>query len=294
MKNRIFVPLVALFVIIMITNMPSSHAESVTISIPSGTSSPGCEETNECYIPNNITIHPGDTVVWTNDDSAAHTVTSGTAEDGPDGKFDSSLFPAGETYSTTLQDLGEYPYFCMVHPWMTGNVFVTVGGGVEVDLQTITVGEGDPDKTTVTSLSNDGKVRVEITSTNPEKGTSMSLSTSFRNFNGGGLIKHVNYDIMATQNGKNILSDLDVHEHDGTGNHMTSILESDSPVEFTIIINGIGLPDEKNNWTGPKGETVTFKIVPEFGTIAVLILSVAIITAIIFTARTKLAIPKFP
>ncbi len=175
---------------------------------------------------------------------------------------------------------------------MTGNVFVTVGGGVEVDLQTITVGEGDPDKTTVSSMSADGKVRVEITATNPEEGRNMSISTSFRDFSGGGLIKHVNYDIMAKQNGKNILSDIKVHEHDGTGTHMTSTLESDAPVEFTVIINGFGLPNEENNWTGPKGETVTFKIVPEFGTIAVLILTLAIITTITFTARSKLAIPK--
>jgi plastocyanin len=97
---------------------------SGTISIPSGVSVPGCEETNECFIPSEVTVKVGDTVTWSNDDSAAHTVTSGTPTDGPDGIFDSSLFMAGTTFSYTFDKAGEYNYFCMVHPWMTGKVNV--------------------------------------------------------------------------------------------------------------------------------------------------------------------------
>jgi plastocyanin len=97
---------------------------SGTISVPSGSSVPGCEETNECFIPAEVTINVGDTVTWSNDDSAAHTVTSGNPTDGPDGNFDSSLFMAGTTFSYTFDKVGEYNYFCMVHPWMTGKVNV--------------------------------------------------------------------------------------------------------------------------------------------------------------------------
>ena len=95
-----------------------------TISVPSGSSTPGCEEVNECYIPAEVTVNVGDTVTWSNDDSAAHTVTSGTPTGGPDGTFDSSLFMAGTTFSHTFENAGEYNYFCMVHPWMTGKVQV--------------------------------------------------------------------------------------------------------------------------------------------------------------------------
>lgn len=95
-----------------------------TISVSPGSSVPGCEETNECYIPADVTINVGDTITWTNDDTAAHTVTSGTPTGGPDGNFDSSLFMSGATFSHTFDSSGEYPYFCMVHPWMTGNVQV--------------------------------------------------------------------------------------------------------------------------------------------------------------------------
>jgi plastocyanin len=34
------------------------------------------------------------------------------------------LFMSGGTYSVTLDTAGEYPYFCMVHPWMIGNISV--------------------------------------------------------------------------------------------------------------------------------------------------------------------------
>ncbi len=96
-----------------------------TVSLPEGSGVPGCEENNMCYIPADISISVGDTVTWSNDDTAAHTVTSGLASEGPDGNFDSSLFMAGTTYEHTFDAAGEYPYFCMVHPWMTGTVTVS-------------------------------------------------------------------------------------------------------------------------------------------------------------------------
>jgi len=96
----------------------------VDVLLPEGSSVPGCEDTDECYIPSNIRVDRGDTVTWYNGDSAAHTVTSGTAADGPDGIFDSNLFMAGDTYSWFAGATGEYPYFCMVHPWMIGVVNV--------------------------------------------------------------------------------------------------------------------------------------------------------------------------
>ncbi|MCV0410522.1 plastocyanin/azurin family copper-binding protein [Nitrosopumilus sp.] len=103
---------------------PEPVAYDGVISIPDGSSVPGCEETYECYIPYHVTVSAGDEITWSNDDSAAHTVTSGTPSDGPDGNFDSSLFMAGNTFSVTLDEAGEYPYFCMVHPWMVGIVTV--------------------------------------------------------------------------------------------------------------------------------------------------------------------------
>jgi plastocyanin len=97
---------------------------SADVSIPTGSSVPGCEETSECYIPAEVTVGVGGTVTWSNDDTAAHTVTSGTPTDGPDGAFDSSIIMAGASFENTFDEAGEYDYFCIVHPWMTGKVNV--------------------------------------------------------------------------------------------------------------------------------------------------------------------------
>jgi len=96
------------------------------VSNPLGSSVPGCEETDEgCFIPSTITIDVGGEVTWVNDDGAAHTVTSGVLTDGgPDGLFDSGLFAPGDEFSVTFWAKGEYPYFCLVHPWMEGLVIV--------------------------------------------------------------------------------------------------------------------------------------------------------------------------
>jgi len=102
----------------------STEPQTHHVEIPVGTSVPGCEETNSCWSPADITINAGDTVHWMNVDTAAHTVTGGSPADGPSGVFDSSLVMADATYEFTFDDTGSYDYFCMVHPWMTGTVTV--------------------------------------------------------------------------------------------------------------------------------------------------------------------------
>jgi len=98
--------------------------EIIEVDIPEGSGIPGCEETNECYIPYEIVVVVGGQVIWNNVDTAAHTVTSGNPADGADGKFDSSIFMSGATFSNTFDEVGEYEYFCVVHPWMNGIVQV--------------------------------------------------------------------------------------------------------------------------------------------------------------------------
>jgi len=109
---------------LVILFLPQAYAASVTVSVPEGSGVPGCEDTDECWFPSVVNVNIGDTVTWSNDDTAAHTVTSGTAADGPDGNFDSSLFMAGTTFSWTADKAGTFPYVCMVHPWMEGAVIV--------------------------------------------------------------------------------------------------------------------------------------------------------------------------
>ena len=90
-----------------------------------GSAIPGCEETNDCFVPSTVTINVGGEVVWKNVDRTYHSATSGIIRDGgPDGVFDSGLFPPGTEFSHTFDAPGEYPYYCIVHPWMRGLVIV--------------------------------------------------------------------------------------------------------------------------------------------------------------------------
>jgi plastocyanin len=114
--------------------------KTVDVSIPQGVSSPGCETTSTCYSPDSIEIQVDDTVMWTNTDTAAHTVTSGK-DATPDGVFDSSLFMSGNTFEFTFDKAGTYPYFCMVHPWMSGEIIVHEKFN---ELHNIAVGEPNP------------------------------------------------------------------------------------------------------------------------------------------------------
>ncbi|RMF31648.1 MAG: copper-binding protein [Candidatus Nitrosothermus koennekii] len=92
----------------------------VEITIPEGASIQG----NIPYLPQEITVKQGVLLVWINNDTIAHTVTSGSGFDDPDfGKlFDSSLINPGEEFvlNTNELDLGTYAYFCTLHPFMVG------------------------------------------------------------------------------------------------------------------------------------------------------------------------------
>jgi len=74
--------------------------------------------------PEVLTVEVGDKVRWENNDSAAHTVTSGTPSDGPNGVFDSNFVMSGNNFELAFNKKGTYNYFCMVHPWKTGKIIV--------------------------------------------------------------------------------------------------------------------------------------------------------------------------
>lgn len=95
-------------------------AAPVSASIVSGASALA----DNAFNPNPLEINIGDTVTWTNNDSALHTVTSGNAISGPDGTFNSSFLAPHATYSFTFNSEGEFSYYCQLHPAMVGLVDV--------------------------------------------------------------------------------------------------------------------------------------------------------------------------
>jgi hypothetical protein len=96
----------------------------ITIVPASGSGSSGCESLTEgCYIPKEATVAIGGKVIFSNTDVVTHTFTASTA-DGTSGLFDSSLVIAGGSYEWMPTTTGEFPYYCMVHPWMIGVIVV--------------------------------------------------------------------------------------------------------------------------------------------------------------------------
>jgi predicted secreted protein with PEFG-CTERM motif len=268
----------------------ADHTE-VTIETAPGSGAPGCEETAEgCYIPSTATVDVGGVVIFSNTDSAAHTFTSGdpTMPDTVQVLFDSGLAMAGSTFEWSPTEAGEVPYFCMVHPWMQGLIIVQEAGGEHDDDH----GDDHMDdaghlmtEASATGMMSDG-TKVSIWTTEPMAGEMMEIHVEFEDS------EHVNHDISVTQNGESVLDDMEAHHHDGSGMHTTAPLSSADPVDITITFQGYGnVPMEQR--TGPIGEKVVFSnVVPEFGTIAMMILAVAIISIVAVTAKSRV-VPRF-
>jgi plastocyanin len=73
---------------------------------------------NFSFGPGTLTVPVGTTVTWTNRDDIPHTVVS------TDKVFKSKVLDTDEKFSFTFAKAGTYPYFCSIHPKMTGSVVV--------------------------------------------------------------------------------------------------------------------------------------------------------------------------
>ena len=73
---------------------------------------------NFSFGPTELTVPVGTTVTWTNRDDIPHTVVS------TDKVFKSKVLDTDEKFSFTFSKAGTYPYFCSIHPKMTGKVVV--------------------------------------------------------------------------------------------------------------------------------------------------------------------------
>ena len=92
-----------------------------TITIPVKAARPACGPHPECYIPSYYVAKVDEPVIWLNEDSAFHSVTSGSYEE-PTDLFDSGHMDPYGIFTYTFEEPGMYPYFCTLRPWMAGNV----------------------------------------------------------------------------------------------------------------------------------------------------------------------------
>ena len=284
MNTVLLSSLVVLFAIAsMVAIAPEAFAmhHMQTVTNAPGSSTPGCEDTADgCFIPSPVTIPMGGTVTWENNDTAAHTATGGSATEGPSGVFDSSLIMAGSSFSHTFEDAGTFDYFCMVHPWMVGAVMVS-------SEET----HGDMEEM-------EGVKEMGHSDDHAAKGIE-NLSDQFTTTLTSGVIHHIggNTDdatllvhlFGANDDGKleiTLNSDIITPFDDGS----YFVLVDGQEVEFMQMSNTLHIEYSAG---AEKIEIVGSHVVPEFGTIAMIVLAVAIVSIIVLTTKTRATlIPK--
>jgi predicted secreted protein with PEFG-CTERM motif len=136
------------------------------------------------------------------------------------------------------------------------------------------------------TVSSDGSVWIFVTYTTPVEREHMTVNVRFTDKNGQE-ITDVNYDILVSQNDQIILDETMVNHQRGIGDHLTKELPSNDNISIKITLQGIGTVAP---FTGPQGESIHVNVVPEFGTIVMMILVVSIISIIGITAKSKLMI----
>src|SRR5215217_7085812 len=108
--------LAALSLVALVLFAPTAGAQGKTMTV---------NIKNFAFNPPNVTVAPGTTVTWVNNDQTAHTAT---ATD-PAGAFDSGTLQPGQSYSFTFDKPGTYAYHCNIHPDMTATVTVSGASG---------------------------------------------------------------------------------------------------------------------------------------------------------------------
>jgi plastocyanin len=92
--------------------------KSVIASAQEKTATAEVKIDNFSFGPSDVTVAAGTTVTWVNRDDIPHTVVS------TDKVFKSKVLDTDEKFSFTFSKPGTYPYFCSIHPKMTGKVIV--------------------------------------------------------------------------------------------------------------------------------------------------------------------------
>ena len=276
--------LLTVFSIIAITPLAFADHPKIDINMVVGSSTPGCETNNMCYMPYNAALGIGGEAVWHNVDTMAHTVTSGTISDDDVGAiFDSKLVAQGGMFSYKFEEAGTYDYFCMVHPWMTGIVTVSAEHEEMEEMGHDEMG---------------GMEGMEHSDEHAASGVE-DLSDQFTVTSTSGVIHHIagNSDddtlvvhlFGADDDGElKITLNRDIITPFDDGSYF--VLINSEEVEFEQMGNTLHIDYVAGT---EKIEIVGSHVVPEFGTIAMIVLAVAIISIIVITAKTKTSlIPK--
>ena len=283
MKTKAICSFFVLFAIVagIGATTPAAFAEVTIETADNDLAVPGCLDTEVgCFTPNTTTVDVGDVVIMTNTDSMGiHTFTSGTVDGfapSPDGIFDSGmLMKPGDSFEYTTDTVGEFPYYCSLHVWMQGVLIVQEA--VDEEAEAMATAEAE--------AIAEAEVVLMVTITESAMGDGTHIYLEFSEI-------HVNYEMIGMQNDEEIFT-IPGHAMEMTSDHhIDAVGTPESPLDIKIVSLGIGPPDTEDDWTGPTGTIDTIQIVPEFGTIAMMVLAVAIISIVAVTAKSRV-IPRF-
>lgn len=266
-KIAVAVGLAAVLAVILapVSTPTPAFAAEVAVDITEDAST----KTNNAYSPNPVEINVGDTVIWTNQDAAAHSATSG--EDAtPTGLFgdpsaSGSVLIRGKSQSFTFIEAGEYPYYCFLHPNMVGTVVVVVasaaGGGN---------GGASQEFTTTATI---GGNNYEIT------GVSATATATAATINPGQKSVQIAFDGSGQ---------VELTLPKSMIGNINAVMAGDGEVEYTPTDNG---DSTTIAFAVPEGATsvdiMAGYVVPEFPVAAILILAASLVAIVGYTRFAK-------
>jgi plastocyanin len=103
-----FVLILAAGAILIGPSVPAARAAETEVTVD-----------NFSFHPDKLTVKSGTTIVFRNRDDIPHTIASAG------GAFHSGALDTDDTFSFTFETPGAFPYFCSLHPKMTGEIVVT-------------------------------------------------------------------------------------------------------------------------------------------------------------------------
>lgn len=275
--NNLFVFLSIAFLFLIPASVEIFAQTEYEITIPSGASDPNApffwSEKTTGVTTGEITIYPGDSVTWKNADTAFHTITSVSAsniETGDfevDGVFDSGFFTAGKSYTRQFNEQGDFYYFCTIHPYMNGVVHVTKNPGSVQTIDRVASGFTDDGLGFKIKYILDTNLQNAVHVNPDEKTLTFTISGDTENEQ---LVIILPPELM--ENPNTVWVDGEMFDFE--------IEETNTGSKLIIPI----LPNSKEI------KIMGAHVIPEFGSMAMMILALSIISILILSQKSKIKI----
>ena len=117
MMRSIYIAILTVVLVVTIGTI-GTHYQSLMVNAQQKSETTEVKIDNFSFAPGTLTVPVGTTVTWTNRDDIPHTAVS------TEGAFKSKVMDTDEKFSYKFTKAGTFPYFCSVHPKMTGKVVV--------------------------------------------------------------------------------------------------------------------------------------------------------------------------